>query len=39
MCGWLHDLFGGWEVPLALLLACAALQVIFAVLAGRNHFV
>jgi len=39
MCGWLHDLYGGWQVPLALLLASAVLQVIFAVLAGRNHFV
>ncbi len=38
-CGWLHDFFGGWEVPLTLLLIAAVLQVIFAVLAGRNRYV
>ncbi|SOP99578.1 putative membrane protein [Pseudomonas syringae pv. syringae] len=39
LTGWLHALSGGWELPLVTLVAAACLQVIFAVLAGRNRYV
>ncbi|KTB85464.1 MFS transporter [Pseudomonas syringae pv. syringae PD2774] len=39
LTGWLHALSGGWALPLVTLVAAACLQVIFAVLAGRNRYV
>ncbi|MFC3606779.1 MFS transporter [Stutzerimonas tarimensis] len=39
LAGWLHSLFGSWDAALALLLAAAVVQVVFAVLAGRNRLV
>lgn len=39
MAGWLHSLYGAWNVPLSMLLAAARLQVVFAVLAGRNRYI
>lgn len=39
LCGWLHDLSASWVFPLALLLAAACAQTVFAVLAGRNRYV
>ncbi|NHC45713.1 MFS transporter [Motilibacter aurantiacus] len=37
--GALHDATDGWTVPLALLTALAAVQVVFAVLAGRQRVI
>ncbi|RSD24882.1 CynX/NimT family MFS transporter [Amycolatopsis eburnea] len=37
--GLLHDLAGGWTVPLAMLLGLLVVQVVFGVLAGRRRFV
>jgi CP family cyanate transporter-like MFS transporter len=39
LAGWLHGLTGSWHAPLMLLVGAASLQVIFAVLAGRNRYV
>lgn len=39
LAGWLHDLSGGWQAPLRVLLVAACAQVVFAVLAGRNKYV
>lgn len=35
----LHGIFGTWQVSLWMLLAAACLQIVFAVLAGRNRFI
>ncbi|MEU5258189.1 MFS transporter [Amycolatopsis sp. NPDC021455] len=37
--GLLHDVAGGWTVPLAMLLGLLLVQVAFGVLAGRARFV
>ncbi|WP_290059037.1 CynX/NimT family MFS transporter [Amycolatopsis solani] len=37
--GLLHDLAGGWTVPLAMLLGLLVVQVVFGALAGRRRFV
>ncbi|ADJ43859.1 MFS transporter CP family, cyanate transporter [Amycolatopsis mediterranei S699] len=37
--GLLHDLAGGWTVPLAMLLGLLAVQLTFGALAGRHRFV
>jgi len=37
--GALHDASDGWTVPLSLLTALAAVQVVFAVLAGRKRVI
>lgn len=39
LAGWLHALSGNWQLPLMVLLGAACLQIVFAVLAGRNRFV
>ncbi|MFK3818568.1 MFS transporter [Pseudomonas sp. NPDC089407] len=39
LAGWFHDIFGSWQAPLFLLMAAAALQIVFAVMAGRNRYV
>lgn len=39
LAGWLHGVFGTWQVSLWLLLSAACLQIVFAVLAGRNRFI
>lgn len=39
LAGWLHGVFGTWQVSLWMLLAAACLQIVFAVLAGRNRFI
>ncbi|WP_226439468.1 MFS transporter [Pseudomonas sp. MWU16-30316] len=36
--GWLHETWGSWKAPLAVLLVAACLQGFFAVLAGRDRF-
>ncbi|WP_239987630.1 hypothetical protein [Pseudomonas syringae] len=38
LAGWLHETWGSWNAPLVVLLAAACLQVVFAVLAGRDRF-
>ncbi|MFF1608505.1 CynX/NimT family MFS transporter [Amycolatopsis sp. NPDC058278] len=37
--GLLHDLAGGWTVPLAMLLGLLGVQMTFGALAGRHRFV
>ncbi|WP_086847204.1 CynX/NimT family MFS transporter [Amycolatopsis kentuckyensis] len=37
--GLLHDLAGGWTVPLAMLLGVLGVQLAFGALAGRHRFV
>ncbi|MEU8634166.1 MFS transporter [Amycolatopsis sp. NPDC048633] len=37
--GLLHDLAGGWQVPLAMLLGLLLVQMVFGALAGRRRFV
>ncbi|SFW90935.1 MFS transporter [Amycolatopsis australiensis] len=37
--GLLHDLAGGWRVPLAMLLGLLLVQLVFGALAGRHRFV
>ncbi|MDX3194428.1 MFS transporter [Streptomyces sp. MN03-5084-2B] len=37
--GLLHDLAGGWTVPLAMLLGLLGVQLAFGALAGRHRFV
>jgi CP family cyanate transporter-like MFS transporter len=37
--GLLHDVAGGWTVPLAMLLGLLLVQMAFGVLAGRHRFV
>jgi CP family cyanate transporter-like MFS transporter len=37
--GLLHDLAGGWTVPLAMLLGLLGVQMVFGALAGRHRFV
>ncbi|MEV6876544.1 MFS transporter [Amycolatopsis sp. NPDC051128] len=37
--GFLHDVAGGWTVPLAMLLGLLGVQLVFGVLAGRHRFV
>jgi CP family cyanate transporter-like MFS transporter len=39
LAGWLHSVFGTWQVSLWMLLVAAVLQIFFAVMAGRNRFV
>jgi CP family cyanate transporter-like MFS transporter len=39
LAGWLHELSGGWQFPLMVLMLAACLQIVFAVLAGRNRYV
>lgn len=39
LAGWLHGQTASWHAPLVLLVGAACLQVIFAVLAGRNRYV
>lgn len=39
LAGWLHSIFGSWQVPLWMLLAAACSQIFFAVMAGRNQFI
>jgi CP family cyanate transporter-like MFS transporter len=39
LAGWLHGVFGTWQVSLWMLLAAACVQIVFAVLAGRNQFI
>jgi CP family cyanate transporter-like MFS transporter len=39
LAGWLHGIYATWQVPLGLLSGAALLQIVFAVLAGRNRFV
>lgn len=39
MVGVLHDVAGGWTVPIAAVLVAAAVQLVMAVLAGRDRFV
>lgn len=39
LAGWLHSIFGTWQVSLWMLLAAAGLQIFFAVMAGRNRFI
>lgn len=39
LAGWLHGFYGTWQVPLWLLLGAACLQIVFAVLAGRNRLI
>ena len=35
--GWLHDLTGGWSIPLALTATTMAAMAVFATLASRNR--
>ena len=37
--GLLHDVAGGWTVPLAMLLGLLLVQLVFGALAGRRRFV
>ncbi|MFJ3405538.1 CynX/NimT family MFS transporter [Promicromonospora sp. NPDC090134] len=37
--GLLHDVTGGWPIPLAMLLAVLLAQMVFGALAGRRRFV
>ncbi|WIY02369.1 MFS transporter [Amycolatopsis mongoliensis] len=37
--GLLHDVAGGWSVPLAMLLGLLLVQMVFGALAGRRRFV
>jgi CP family cyanate transporter-like MFS transporter len=37
--GLLHDLAGGWRVPLVMLLGLLLVQMVFGALAGRRRFV
>ncbi|WAH59907.1 hypothetical protein LZ023_10360 [Pseudomonas silvicola] len=39
LAGWLHVIWGNWDAPLLVLVlvAAACLQVIFAILAGRDR--
>lgn len=37
--GWIHDISGGWKLPLYLLLIVAVLTVIFAFKSGRKGYV
>ncbi|MCR6484535.1 MFS transporter [Amycolatopsis sp. OK19-0408] len=37
--GLLHDVAGGWPVPLAMLLVLLVVQMVFGALAGRRRFV
>lgn len=37
--GLLHDIAGGWQVPLAMLLGLLLVQMVFGALAGRRRFV
>ncbi|MGW4523011.1 CynX/NimT family MFS transporter [Amycolatopsis sp. NPDC004378] len=37
--GLLHDVAGGWPVPLGMLLALLLVQMVFGALAGRRRFV
>jgi len=37
--GLLHDVAGGWQVPLAMLLGLLLVQMVFGALAGRRRFV
>ncbi|MEQ0558890.1 MFS transporter [Amycolatopsis sp. NEAU-NG30] len=37
--GLLHDLAGGWTLPLGMLLGLLAVQIVFGALAGRPRFV
>jgi CP family cyanate transporter-like MFS transporter len=37
--GFLHDVAGGWTVPLAMLFGLLLIQLVFGVLAGRHRFV
>ncbi|MGF6099322.1 MFS transporter [Pseudomonas sp. 18175] len=39
LAGVIHEITGTWQAVLALLIACAALQTVFAYLAGRNQLV
>ena len=39
LAGWLHHIFGTWQVSLWMLLAAAVLQIFFAVMAGRNRLI
>lgn len=39
LAGWLHELSGGWQFPLMVLMVAACLQVVFAVLAGRKRYI
>jgi CP family cyanate transporter-like MFS transporter len=39
LVGFLHDVAGGWTVPLAMLLGLLLIQLVFGVLAGRHRFV
>jgi CP family cyanate transporter-like MFS transporter len=39
LAGWLHGVFGTWQISLWMLLSAACLQIVFAVLAGRNRFI
>lgn len=36
--GWLHDLTGGWSIPLGLTAAVMVVMSVFAMLASRNRF-
>jgi CP family cyanate transporter-like MFS transporter len=38
LAGWLHEAWGSWNAPLVVLLVAASLQVVFAVLAGRDRY-
>lgn len=39
LAGWFHSVFGTWQVSLWMLLSAAALQIVFAVMAGRDRFI
>jgi CP family cyanate transporter-like MFS transporter len=39
LAGWLHGMSGSWSLALMMLIAAGCLQVVFAVLAGRNRYV
>ncbi|WP_416425064.1 MFS transporter [Pseudomonas sp. App30] len=39
LAGWLHSVYGSWQVSLWMLLAAACLQIFFAVMAGSRRFI
>ncbi|MOA58042.1 Inner membrane transport protein YeaN [compost metagenome] len=39
LVGYLHDLTGGWRLPMYFLIGVAVLVLIFGVAAGRNRLI
>lgn len=37
--GALHEVFGGWRVPIGLLLVCVVLELVAGLLAARNRYI